>query len=407
MIVDVPDHDRAADERLPLDAPDAGHPGPGPAGSPADTPGEGVPDPGPGAPEAFQPAPRPTPRAMVVSIGSLVSALLFGVLVLVPAPYAVNTPGPTRDVLGEVDGEPLVEVSGAETYPSSGELRLTTISGSGGPGYPAYLVDVLRGWASRHSLVRPVEQVYPQDVTREELDESNAGAMVSSQENATVAALTELGYEVPATLVVAGTVEGTDAEGRLEEGDVLTALDGEALADYQTLVSRLADVEPGDTVRLTVTRHGESVEVPVVTSEREDGGAQIGVFIDPSFDMPVDVDITIEGIGGPSAGMMFALGIVDLLTPEDEADGEVVAGTGTIDVTGEVGTIGGIRQKLAGSARDGARWFLAPEGNCDEVVGYEPDGLRVVPVATLGDARDALVAIGAGEGDALPTCQAD
>ncbi len=423
MIVDVPDHDRTADERLPLDAPDAGHPD-GPA-APGSTPGtsahgdaahETPPDattsehatPGPAGPEgvALEDAGRPTPRALLLSIGSLVTAVLFAVLVITPAPYAVNTPGPTRDVLGEVDGEPLVRVSGAETYPSSGELRLTTISGSGGPGYPAYLLDVLGGWVSRHSVVRPVEQVYPEDVTREELDESNAGAMVSSQENATVAALTELGYEVPATLVVAGTVEGSDAEGRLEEGDVVTAMDGEALPDYQTLVSRLDDVEPGSTVTLTVTRHGATVEVPVVTREREGGGAQIGVYVDPSFDMPVDVDITVEGIGGPSAGMMFALGIVDLLTPEDEADGEIVAGTGTIDVTGEVGTIGGIRQKLAGAARDGARWFLAPEGNCDEVVGYEPDGLRVVPVGTLSDARAALVAIGAGEGDDLPTCPA-
>jgi PDZ domain-containing protein len=103
---------------------------------------------------------------------------------------------------------------------------------------------------------------------------------------------------------------------------------------------------------------------------------------------------------------MFALGIVDLLTPEDEADGQLVAGTGTMDVTGAVGRIGGIRQKLAGAARDGAAWFLAPDGNCDEVVGYVPRGMRVVPVATLHEAREALVAIGAGTGDDLPTCAA-
>ena len=336
----------------------------------------------------------------------LVATVLAGVLAVVPAPYAVNSPGPTRDVLGEVDGEPLIQVTGAETYPSTGQLRLTTIAGSGGPGYPAYLLDVLRGWFSASSVVQPVEVVYPRDVTQQQIDESNAGAMVSSQENATVAALAELGYEVPATLVVAGTVEGTDAEGRLEEGDVITALDGEPLPDYQTLVERLADLEPGATVTLTVTRHGAAVDVPVVTGEREDGGAQIGVYIDPSFDLPVDVEITIEGIGGPSAGTMFALGIVDLLTPEDEANGQDIAGTGTMDVTGAVGPIGGIRQKLAGAARDGATWFLAPAANCDEVVGHVPDGLRVVRVATLHEAREAMVAIGAGTADDLPTCTA-
>jgi len=387
MIGDVRDDrplDDPADDPRPSD-------GPGAVGAPGDVDGE--------------PA-RPTPRALVMSFGMLAIAVLTGVLVVLPAPYAVNGPGPTKDVLGEVDGEPLIEVAGAETYPSTGELRLTTISGVGGPGYPAYALNVLQGWFSPSSVVRPVEDVYPQDVSREEIDEVNAGQMVSSQENASVAALTELGYEVPATLVVAGTVEGTDAEGKLEEGDVLTALDGEPLPDYQSLVARLADVDPGDTVTLTVTRHSRSVDVPVVTGEREDGGAQIGVFVDPSFDMPVDVDINIEGIGGPSAGTMFALGIVDLLTPEDEAAGEVIAGTGTVDVTGAVGPIGGIRQKLAGAARDGATWFLAPADNCDEVVGHVPDGLRVVEVATLHEAREAMVAIGAGDGDDLPTCTA-
>lgn len=347
---------------------------------------------------------RPTPRAVVQSFGMLTASVLVGVLAIMPAPYAVNGPGPTKDVLGEVDGKPLIEVEGATTYPSTGELRLTTISGVGGPGYPAYLLNVLRGWVSSSSVVRPVEDVYPQDVTQEEIDESNAGAMVSSQENAGVAALVELGYEVPATLVVAGTVEDTDAAGKLEEGDVLTAMDGVPLPDYQSLVSRLEDVEPGDTVTLTVTRHSRSEDVPVVTGEREGGGAQIGVFVDPSFDMPVDVSINIEGIGGPSAGTMFALGLVDLLTPQDEAAGQVIAGTGTMDVTGAVGPIGGIRQKLAGAVRDGATWFLAPADNCDEVVGHVPSGLRVVKVATLHEAREAMTAIGAGEADDLPTC---
>ncbi|WP_309135626.1 S16 family serine protease [Cellulomonas sp.] len=363
-------------------------------------------DPAPATTPEADARPRATPRALVLSVGMLLTAALAGVLVVLPAPYAVTSPGPTRDVLGEADGTPLIQVEGAQTYPSSGELRLTTISGTGGPGYPSYVSTVLRGWASATSVVRPVEEVFPPDATQEEIDESNTELMVSSQENATVAALTELGYEVPATLVVAGTVEGTQAEGLLEEGDVLTAMDGEALPDYQTLVARLQDVTPGDAVKLAVTRHGQPLEVEVTTGEREDGGAQIGVYVDPSFELPVDVTISIDGIGGPSAGTMFALGIVDVLTPEDEPDGEVIAGTGTIDVTGEVGPIGGIRQKLAGARRDGAAWFLAPAGNCGEVVGHVPDGLRVVRVATLHDAREAMTAIGAGETDDLPVCTA-
>ncbi|GAA4625278.1 YlbL family protein [Cellulomonas oligotrophica] len=365
-----------------------------------------VPDPAASQADPPEEAPRVTPRAVILSLGMLVTSALAAVLVVVPAPYAVTSPGPTRDVLGEVDGTPLIAVEGATTYPSTGELRLTTISSTGGPGYPSSVLDTLRGWVSSSSVVLPREQVYPPATTQDEIDETNTEEMVSSQENATVAALTELGYEVPATLVVAGTVEGSGAEGLLEEADVLTQMDGVDLPDYQTLIGALADVTPGDTVTLTVQREGQARDVDVVTGEREDGGAQIGVFIDPQFDLPVDVTINIDGIGGPSAGTMFALGIVDVLTPEDEAGGEVIAGTGTMDVSGAVGPIGGIRQKLVGAQRDGAEWFLAPADNCAEVVDHVPDGLRVVSVSTLHEAREAVVAIGAGTADDLPTCTA-
>lgn len=347
---------------------------------------------------------RISPRSLTLSIGMMVTALLLAVLVVLPVPYAISSPGPTRDVLGEHDGTPLIQISGAETFESTGELRLTTVSGTGGPGFPSSVVGVLQGWLSPWAVVQPVELLYPPDRTQDEIDESNTAEMVSSQENAAVAALTELGYEVPATLVVAGTVEGSDAEGKVEEGDVIVALDGTAVPDYQELIGLLGDVEAGDTVTLTVRRHGQSVDIPIVTSEKPDGGAQIGVFIDPAFDMPVDVTISIDDIGGPSAGTMFALGIIDKMTPEDEANGKDIAGTGTIDVTGEVGPIGGIRQKLAGSVRDGATWFLAPAANCDEVVDHVPDGLRVVRIETLHEAREAITAIGAGTADDLPTC---
>lgn len=355
-----------------------------------------------------EPAPRPlAPRAVTLTVAMLGTATLLAVLVVLPTPYAVNSPGPTRDVLGEHDGTPMIQISGADTYESTGELRLTTVSSTGGPGYPSSILGVLDGWFAGSSVVLPVEEVYPPDVSQEQIDESNQAEMVSSQEDATVAALTELGYTVPATLLVAGTVEGTDADGKLEENDVLVGIDGEPLPDYQSLVDTLDDVQPGETVTLTVRRHGQDVDVPVVTSEREGGGAQIGVLIDPTFDMPVDVTISIDDIGGPSAGTMFALGIIDKLTPEDEADGVTIAGTGTVDVTGAVGPIGGIRQKLAGAERDGADWFLAPARNCDEVVGHVPEGLRVVRVATLHEAREAMVAIGAGDTDDLPTCTQD
>lgn len=346
----------------------------------------------------------PSRRSITLSVTMLASAALIAVLALLPAPYAVSGPGPTRNTLGDHDGEPLITISDAQTYDSTGELLLTTVSTTGGPGYPSNLLGVVRGWFEPATAVRPVEVVFPPDISQDELDQSNEAAMVSSQENATVSALEELGYTVPATLTIVGTTDGSGAAGIVQEGDVLVAIDGTPLTTYSQLVEMLAATEPGTTVRLGVLRDGQPLDLDVVTGEREDGGSQIGVFIDPQFDFPVDVSIKIDDIGGSSAGTMFALGIMDKLTPADEANGQVIAGTGTIDSVGRVGAIGGIQQKLAGAKRDGAAWFLAPDSNCDEVVGHVPDGLRVVKISTLHDAYEAVVAIGEGRADDLPTC---
>lgn len=402
-------HDQTAPTPDPDAAPDpALHPAPDPA--PAAAPDESG-DPG-GPREGDDPAEVPpaapmTRRAILQSGGMLLTAVLLVVLLLMPVPYAVSSPGPTLDTLGSHDDQPLISISGAETFESTGQLRLTTVSTSGGPGFPSSVLGVLAGWVRSSALVLPVESVFPPEATQEQLDRQNEAQMVSSQENATVAALEELGYTVPVTLTVYDAVAGSGAENIVEPGDVLVGFDGTPLTSYGQLIDLLADTEPGSTVTLGVQRDGDNVDLPVVTSKREDGdGSQLGVYVDPTFDPPVDVTIRIDQIGGSSAGTMFALGIIDRLTPEDEANGEVIAGTGTMDLNGAVGPIGGIRQKMAGALRDGADWFLAPAANCDQVVDHVPDGLTVVRVSTLHEAREAVEAIGAGTADDLPACTA-
>ncbi len=351
-------------------------------------------------------SPPVTRRAALLTFGMLGSAALLLAMLLLPVPYVVNSPGPTLNTLGEYDGEPLIDISGAETYDSTGELRLTTVSSTGGPGFRSTLVGVVAGWVSGSSQVIPVEYVYPQGVTREQVAEQNQAQMTSSQENATVAALEELGYTVPTTMRIAGTVEDGPAQGKLQEDDVLVSVDGVTMATYAQLIDLLKETDPGSTLTVGVQRDGQSVDVPIVTGAKDGGGSQLGVYIDPTFDLPVDVSIKIEDIGGSSAGTMFALGIIDRLTPQDEANGVHIAGTGTMDLNGDVGPIGGIRQKMAGSVRDGATWFLAPADNCDEVVGHVPDGLNVVRIDTLHGAREAVEAIGSGDTADLPTCTA-
>lgn len=368
---------------------------PGPA--PAAPGGLGAPDP------QVLDAPPVTARAVTLSVATVVTALLVAVAGVLPVPYAVHSPGPTWDTLGEDGGVPLISVQGARTFEPSGQLRLTTVEVGGGPGYPVSLASAISAWVDVRRSVAPVETVFSPDEDRDVIAERNQAAMISSQEHATVAALEELGYDVPTTLLVESAIEGTGSDGVVEEGDVITAVDGEQVTSFSQLSSVLDEVRPGASVEVRVERDGEPVALEVTTTE-QDGKALLGVFIDPEFELPVDVRIQIEDVGGPSAGLMFALGIVDVLTEEDETGGTTIAGTGTMDLTGAVGPIGGIRQKMYGALDDGATWFLAPEDNCADVVGHVPDGLSVTSVATLAQARAAVEAIGRGETEGLPTC---
>ena len=182
---------------------------------------------------------------------------------------------------------------------------------------------------------------------------------------------------------------------------------GTPVADAETLREIIRAGE-GQPVELNIRRGGSDETVTITPESREIDGEDtwiIGVTLIHDYEFPIEVTIQLDNVGGPSAGMMFALGIVDTLTPEELTGGENIAGTGTIDAEGTVGPIGGIRQKLYGARAAGADFFLAPESNCDEVVGHIPNGLRVFATGTLEESMTALDAIADG-GDLadLPTC---
>ncbi|KAE8764125.1 YlbL family protein [Georgenia thermotolerans] len=357
----------------------------------------------------------------LVASGALLAVLIL-IAVVVPLPYAIERPGPTVNTLSEVDGKPLITVDGAPTYPTSGELRLTTVSVSGGPGYPVTAADVVAGWLSGSEVVLPREAIFPEGSTRQSVDEQAGAQMTSSQTNATVAALEELGHKVPMVLTVQEAAKGSAAQGVLLAGDVITSVQPAGgprteVESFSDLAHVLAATAPGTTVAVGIERDGQARTVDVATmappadrSAGDDaatpGGSLLGVVLKPDVQMPVDVHFDIDKIGGPSAGTMFALGIIDVLTPGEMTGGKDIAGTGTMNLAGEVGPIGGIQQKLLGARRDGAEWFLAPRANCNEVRGHVPDGLHVVSVTTLAEAHHAVETIGAGDGASLPTCAA-
>ena len=350
-----------------------------------------------------------TPRSVTMVLSGLTTFALLLVMMLRPVPYAIEGAGPTVDTLGDRDGVPLITVDGAPTYETSGELRLTTVTLAGGPGYPVDAGQVIRGWFEAGAAVVPVEAAFEMSVTQAELDARSTQQMTTSQENATVAALTSVGYEVPAVLTIAGDDPSLGAHGVVQEGDVVVSIATPAqprvqVSTYQDLAGVLGETPPDTTVSLGVERDGTVADLEIATGDDGQGGSILGVYLDPDFDPPVDVSIAIENVGGPSAGTMFALGIIDMMTPGEMTGGHVVAGTGTISLDGDVGPIGGIAQKLYGAWSDHAEFFLAPADNCGDVVGNVPDGLKVIRIATLVEARAAVEAIAAGTAGDLPTC---
>ncbi|WP_155853704.1 S16 family serine protease [Arthrobacter sp. H5] len=342
-----------------------------------------------------------------MAVSGLLALGLGAAAVLLPAPYVVESPGPTFNTIGEVDSEPLINVSGREVFPTTGDLDLTTVFVSGGPGTQISIFDAFRAWVDPTQAVTPRELVYPPEVTQSDIQEQNAVAMTSSQEAAVAAALANLDIQFSETLTVIDLPEESASAGILQTGDVLTSIDGTEISSLNFLKDALNSAA-GGSVDIGVVRDGDDVIETITPIESDTGDFQLGVFLNSEFSFPFEVDIALNNVGGPSAGTMFALGIIDKLTEGEMTGGRHFAGTGTIDSAGNVGGIGGIRQKLVGARDAGAEVFLAPAVNCDEVVGHVPDGLRVVSVQTLDDAVEAVSALGSenDDGASLPTCSA-
>lgn len=343
-------------------------------------------------------------RTSLLLVSAFVTVLLASVTLLFPVPYVVLEPGPAINTLGKESGHPLITVKGHTTYPAKGSLDLTTVTVTGGPDSRLSVYQVLGGWFDPARAVVPLQVMYPPGETIESSRKENEQEMVSSQESATVAALEELGILVPTTLTVYSVDPGTPPS-TLRPKDELLAIDGKPIVNLEGLATILSRVRPGKTVAVTVRRNGARAVVRTPTRRWEDGRTILGIRVDPTFRPPIDVKISIDNVGGPSAGTMFALGLIDLLTPGDLTGGRHIAGTGTIDAAGGVGPIGGIQQKLVGARDAGATWFLAPRENCGEVVGHVPDGLRVVSIDTLASAHDAVRRIAANRDlGSLPAC---
>ncbi|MCG7416054.1 PDZ domain-containing protein [Microbacterium sp. ACRRU] len=363
---------------------------------------------------AVVPAPRRRwSRSTVFGVWALaVATLILFVFTFLPSPYVIQQPGPVLNTLGtspNADGEdvPLITVPDEDETSTEGRLDLLTVQVNGNRERTPSWMELALAWFDPSRAVVPLDRIFPTDQTTEERNTENAALMSDSQLEASAAALRELGYDVPQEIVVGTVADDGASAGVLDLGDVITSLDGTPVSSVEEVRAAVQSGE-GAPVTLGIEREGAETSVSVTPRWGEVNGQQqwlLGVGLTAAFDLPVDVKIQINNVGGPSAGMMFALGIIDKMSPGDLTGGEHFAGTGTIDAQGNVGGIGGIRQKLFGARDAGAAWFLAPQANCNEVVGHVPDGIRVFAVSTLEEALTVLETVrDRGDLDALATC---
>lgn len=339
---------------------------------------------------------------------ALVAGIALGV---VPSPYVIEEPGPVYNTLGSAPNAdnvdtPLITIPDETVYPTEGSLDLLTVSVFGNRETRPNWIAVATAWLDPSQAVIPIDQVFPENVTTQQRDSRNQAAMVNSQQDAIAAALTHLKYDYPTTVSVVSLPDGSPAAGLLQDGDVTTAIDGVPVHSITELRAALQKAGTAAPVAVGIVRDGTAQTIQVTPIENA-GSVVLGINVTTTYKFPFTVELELDRVGGPSAGMMFALGIIDKLTPGSLQGGAHVAGTGTIDQAGDVGPIGGIQQKLFGAKDAGADWFLAPADNCAEVTGHVPDGLTVFSVKTLDDALAALDAIRTGsDASALPTCPA-
>jgi PDZ domain-containing protein len=322
-------------------------------------------------------------RGATLLVGTVMLIVLIALAWTVKVPYVELGPGPTWNTLGKDNGTDIISITGAPATTSAGELRMTTV----GVIDDITLWQAITGWISGDDSVVPREVVYPPDKTTDQINQQNAEDFRQSEDSATVAALRELGY--PVVVSVQELTAGGAAEGKLAVGDVITSVDGTPVTSATQLTGLIRGKPAGTALSIGYTRNGAAATT-TITSKDDGGTPRIGVTPKEAQPSPIKVNISLANVGGPSAGLMFALGIIDKVKPEDLTGGIRIAGTGEIDENGKVGVIGGIDHKMVAAKRDHATVFLVPAGNCAEALAHPVKGLQLVKVSTLDGALAEL-----------------
>jgi PDZ domain-containing protein len=339
-------------------------------------------------------------RQLRTLIVGAVLCLVLGILSFgMRVPYLVESPGPTFNTLGKDAGKDIIAISGHPVTPTSGHLNLMTVSADT---QDTTILGAVRGWLRHDEVVVPHDSLYPPGTSQEQQNQQNSQDFLVSQQNAVEAAACELDY--PKGLGINSVAADSPNKGVLKGGDQFVSVAGTRVTDDTGLRKILAAHKTGDKLPVVLVRGGKQVQATMALQAPAAGSGtpRIGITIIQGCLLPFQVTLSLTGIGGPSAGLMFALGIIDKISSHDLTRGRFIAGTGTIDPSGAVGPIGGIALKMIAASRAGATVFLAPEDNCPEVQGNIPSGMNVIKVTSLHQAITSLDAQASGA--AVPHC---
>ena len=342
-----------------------------------------------------------TRRARTLIVAGVLFLVLFVVAVLMPVPYVVLSPGPTLNTLGvDSQNRTIIVIKGRTPNQTTGNLNLTTVDITTNR---VTAFQALIGWLQHDRVVVPRSTIYPPGQSEEQVNQQDTEQFASSQDNATAAAFCELNY--PKGFGVLSVDANAGAKDKLRAFDQLASLDGKPIDSQDKLTAALANRKPGETVTVAFKRLGKPKTASIKLSDPGPGqtGARIGITVGQQCFAPFEVDLGLgDEIGGPSAGLMFALGIMDKVGTVDLTNGKYIAGTGEIQSDGKVLPIGGIQLKMIAARRAGATVFLAPQDNCSDVRGATPKGLNVIRVTALHDAVQDLLNLQAGK--PVPHC---
>jgi PDZ domain-containing protein len=344
--------------------------------------------------------------------GLLAVVLVLGLSVVAarkPVPYATFAPGPTVNVLGKSGKKDIISVSGHKAYRDSGALRLVTVIPSAA-GEKISIPQLVTAWIDPNRAVYPYAAIYPPTATQKSVRNESTQQMVSSQDNAVAAAFSALHIPYRTGVQVTLVEKGGPATGKLEVGDQVLAVNGTRIQTINQLTAQIRPKPIGTKLSIQVKRNGKVLDERMATTSSTQNPKLSAVRVGIAaccYKFPFHVGLNLDqNIGGPSGGLMFALGIYDVLTPGSLTGGKAIAGTGEIDAQGNVGEIGGIQQKLVGAQDDGAKLFLVPAANCAEALGghYDPGKMRLVKVTTLKDAIGDVQAWEKNPGAQLTRC---